>query len=115
MVNSIVFDVSAADLDLTNSQITGIFTNFSSPAIYIENDASASDLITLNMRNSKFIGNTATDMAGVVYAKNTNVNISESLFQNNTAMTGDAGALYLDCEDSVAYQCTYNIVNTTFR
>lgn len=38
MVNSIVFDISAADLTLKNSDVFGIFTNYSSPVIYIEND-----------------------------------------------------------------------------
>lgn len=42
MVNSIVFDVSAADLALTNSEVTGISTNYSSPVIYIENDPTIS-------------------------------------------------------------------------
>jgi hypothetical protein len=42
MVNSIIFDVATADLSLTNSYITGIFTNYSSPVIYIANDPTAS-------------------------------------------------------------------------
>jgi hypothetical protein len=42
MVNSIIFDVATADLSLTNSLITGIFTNYSSPVIYIANDPTAS-------------------------------------------------------------------------
>ena len=42
MVNSIVFDVAAADLTLNNADIRGIFSNYSSPVIYIENDPTAS-------------------------------------------------------------------------
>jgi len=38
MVNSIVFDVSAADLSIANGTFVGIFSSYSSPIIYIEND-----------------------------------------------------------------------------
>ena len=38
MVNSIVFDVSAADLTISNANFLGIFSKYSSPIIYIEND-----------------------------------------------------------------------------
>ncbi len=42
MVNSVVFDVVQADLSLTNSSVDGIFSNYSSPVIYIDNDSTAS-------------------------------------------------------------------------
>ena len=35
MVNSIVFDVDSSNLQLSNSQVTGIFSEFSSPVMYI--------------------------------------------------------------------------------
>lgn len=42
MVNAIVFDVSQADLSLISSSVDGIYSNFSSPVIYIDNDPTAS-------------------------------------------------------------------------
>lgn len=55
MVNSIVFDVSAADLTLQHASFQGIFSNFSSPIIYIENDPTATDKTSLNLLNSHFV------------------------------------------------------------
>lgn len=75
MVNSIVFDVSAADLALLNSDIQGIFSNYSSPIVYIENDPTASEPHTLLFNNSRFVENVANESAGVVHAVNTNVTI----------------------------------------
>ena len=43
MVNSIVFDVASADLTLSNSAFDSIFSNFSSPIVYIQNDPSSTD------------------------------------------------------------------------
>lgn len=97
MVNSIVFDVSAANLQLANTDVAGIFTNYSSPVVYIENDAAATTTIQLNLTNSTFSNNTATESAGVIYALNTDVNINYTTFYNNTAVNYDGGALYLDC------------------
>ena len=97
MVNSIVFDVASADLKISNSNMSGIFTNYSSPIVYIENDASATSTILLNLTNSTFANNVAYDSAGVVYALNTNLVTNNCRFENNSAETSDAGALYLDC------------------
>jgi hypothetical protein len=75
MVNSIVFDVSSADLTISNANITGIFSNFSSPVIYIENDPAASDKHKLELLNSRFTNNIANESAGVIHSVNTNVTI----------------------------------------
>ena len=83
MVNSIVFDVSGANLTLNQTNISGIFTNFSSPVVYIQNDASATSKILLEIENSTFTNNLATDQAGVVYALNTDVNVDSSVFLGN--------------------------------
>eukprot|EP00347_Sterkiella_histriomuscorum_P017693 403348360 len=115
MVNSIVFDANAVNLTLFNLNVTGIFTNFSSPVVYIENDPASADKAYLNINNSRFINNSATVQAGTIYAMNTDVFINASLFENNTALTGDAGALFVDCEDSVLTPCIYNISNTYFK
>jgi hypothetical protein len=58
-VNSIVFDISSANLTLDNATVSNIFTNFSSPVIYMENDASSISKITLTISHSKFTGNVA--------------------------------------------------------
>lgn len=42
MVNAVVFDVSQADLSLLSSSIDGIYSNYSSPVIYIDNDPTTS-------------------------------------------------------------------------
>ncbi len=75
MVNSIVFDVSSADLMISNGLFDGIFTNFSSPIIYIENDPQASEKHILSLTRSIFINNVANESAGVLLAVNTNVTI----------------------------------------
>lgn len=61
MVNSIVFDVSGSNLTLNQTNVSGIFTNFSSPVVYIKNDASATSKILLEITNSTFTNNVATD------------------------------------------------------
>lgn len=85
MVNSIVFDVSGASLKLKDAQVTGIFTNFSSTIIHIENEVTATEKIKLELYDSHFEDNVATDSAGVVYAKNTDVFVDNSVFENNEA------------------------------
>jgi hypothetical protein len=97
MVNSIVFDVSSSDLSISNSTFNGIFTNFSSPIIYIENDPTTSEKHMLSLYNSRFTNNVANQSAGVILSVNTNVTIDGCRFENNTALLEDAGALYLDC------------------
>jgi len=97
MVNSIVFEVSSADLYIKNGTISGIFSNFSSPVIYIENDPASSDRHNLFLYDSNFTNNIANESAGVIMSVNTNVTINGCIFQNNTALNKDAGALYLDC------------------
>ena len=86
MVNSIVLDVSAADLTLNNSMIDGISSNYSSPVIYIENDPSASESHEMKLSNSRFTNNLANDTAGVLISVNTNVTIDNCTFENNTAL-----------------------------
>jgi len=54
MVNSIVFDANAVNLTLFNANISGIYSQFSSPAIYIENDATSTSKTLLNISNSFF-------------------------------------------------------------
>jgi hypothetical protein len=66
MVNSIVLDVSSADLSISNAIFSGIFTNYSSPIIYIENDPQASDKHSLSLAMSKFVNNVANESAGVL-------------------------------------------------
>lgn len=97
MVNSIVFDVSAANLELTQTNVSGIFSNYSSPVVYIENDGAATTTIMLNLTNSTFTNNVATENAGAIYSLNTDVLVNYTTFENNSAMLYDAGALYLDC------------------
>ena len=115
MVNSIVFDVSAADLSITNGIFDGIFSNFSSPIIYIENDAAATDKHQLILKNSSFTNNVANETAGVILSVNTNMTIDRCRFENNTALLKDAGALYLDCQDSSTSPCQYTISNSIFK
>jgi hypothetical protein len=97
MVNSVVFDVSAADLSISNSEVLGIFTNYSSPVIYIENDPTASQNHDLFLTNSRFANNVANESVGVILSVNTNVTVDGCTFENNAALSKDAGALYLDC------------------
>ena len=94
MMNSIVSDVSAADLELTNSNVSDIFTNYSSPVVYIQN--AAQNKILLNLTQSYFGHNVATHDAGVVYSLNTDVYVNNSMFIGNHALEGDGGALYGD-------------------
>jgi predicted outer membrane repeat protein len=115
MVNSIVFDVSSADLAISNSTFTSIISNYSSPIVYIENDPQASEKHSLIITRSKFYNNIANESAGVLQAVNTNVTIDRCLFENNTAVLKDAGALYLDCQESISTNCVYNITNSVFR
>ncbi len=114
MVNSIVFEVSAADLSIANGDFDGIFTNFSSPIIYIENDPAASEKHKLELYKSRFTNNIANETAGVILSINTNVTIDQCHFENNQALYKDAGALYLDCQDSSSSPCFYDIKNTKF-
>ena len=115
MVNSIVFDVSAADLSISNATFTGITSNYSSPIIYIENDPQASEKHSLSISRSKFVNNVANESAGVLLAVNTNVTVDYCVFDNNMAVLKDAGALYLDCQDTISTSCLYNITNSVFR
>jgi hypothetical protein len=115
MVNSIVFDVSAADLSISNGVFDGIFTNFSSPIIYIENDPAAIDKHEMKLFNSRFTNNVANETAGVILSVNTNMTIDRCVFENNTALLKDAGALYLDCQDSSTSPCLYTISNSVFK
>jgi hypothetical protein len=80
MVDSIVFDVSAANLTLTNSVISGIFSNYSSPVIYIVNDPAATSTNNLVLLNSTFANNIANLSAGVIFSSNINVTIDRCIF-----------------------------------
>ena len=51
----------------------------------------------------------------MVYALNTDVYVDYSTFANNSASTADAGALYLDCESTAVYRCSYTISNSIFK
>jgi hypothetical protein len=66
------------------------------------------------LANSSFNYNTATTSAGVIYALNTDVDIVNCSFINNTAQTGDAGVIYYDCDTSYNFPCTYNINSSYF-
>ena len=46
---------------------------------------------------------------------NTNVSIDGCTFANNSALMGDAGAIYLDCQDSSTLPCKYVIKNSIFK
>jgi predicted outer membrane repeat protein len=115
MVNSIVFDVSAAELTISNAIFLGIFSKYSSPIIYIENDPQASEKHSLRITGSRFANNVANDSAGVLMAVNTNVTVDSCTFENNTALSKDGGALYLDCQDTISSSCSYNISNSIFK
>jgi len=47
----------------------------------------------------------ANESAGVLLAVNTNVTVDRCLFENNTALMKDAGALYFDCQDTISTMC----------
>eukprot|EP00347_Sterkiella_histriomuscorum_P014519 403360570 len=115
IVNSIVFDANSVNLTLQNASITGIFTKFSSSVAYIENDPSSTSKAILNIENSSLINNSASINSGSIYAINVDVLINNTKFEGNSALNGDAGALFLDCEDSVINPCVYNISNTLFK
>ncbi|CDW85403.1 UNKNOWN [Stylonychia lemnae] len=115
MVNSIVFDGNAVNLTLQNANISGIYTQFSSPVVYIENDATSTSKTLLNITDSYFKNNTATSSAGVIYSLNVDINVNNTIFDNNTALEQDAGALYLECEDAIYDLCTYSIQNSVFQ
>lgn len=53
-------------------------------------------------------------MAGAIYALNTNVQVTNCSFTNNSALTSSGGALYLDCGSATLYKCAYNISSTNF-
>lgn len=114
MVNSIVFDVNSAMLTLNGSSITGIISEFSSPAIYIQDDATSVVRKNLTITECVITDNKAEDSAGAIYSKNTNVYIDKTQLLRNIAKTGDAGALYLDCEDTAVTKCDYLIQNSHF-
>lgn len=57
LVNSIVFDVNAANVSLNQVNISGISSAYSSPVIYIENDPSATEIIWLKLNQSIFANN----------------------------------------------------------
>ena len=115
MVNSIVFDVSGADLTLVNSSIDGIFSNYSSPVIYINNDPTASLQQSLVLNRTSFTNNVANISAGVILSVNTNVSIDSCAFINNRALHSDGGALYLDCQSTMSIPCAYTISNSVFK
>jgi len=107
MVNSVVFDVVQADLSLTNSSVDGIFSNYSSPVIYIDNDSTASQQQSLVLKNSSFTNNVANMSAGVVLSVNTNLTVDWCVFANNAALLGDGGSLYLSCDEYMSIPCSY--------
>lgn len=55
----------------------------------------------MTLINSTFKNNSASTNAGVIYSKNINLFMNNCSFLNNSAFEGDAGALYLDCEDTL--------------
>jgi len=57
--NSIVFDISNANLALTNANITGITTDYSSPVLSMVKDASLAQRLSLTIENSTFAHNQA--------------------------------------------------------
>lgn len=73
--------------------------------------SSAGDL-WLEIRNSTFNNNKAKTDAGVLYSYYSNVFIENSNFSYNEAVTGDAGALYLECPFSKT--CAYSVKDSNF-
>lgn len=69
----------------------------------------------MTLSSSRFTNNIANVSAGVVLSVNTDVNIDNCLFENNRALLGDGGSLYLDCQDSTSLPCSYHISNTVFK
>lgn len=57
----------------------------------------------------------ANESAGVILSVNTNVTVDGCLFENNTAILSDAGAIYLDCQDTSLLPCKYTIKNSIFK
>jgi len=114
MVNAIVFDVAQADLSLLSSSVDGIYSNYSSPVIYIDNDPTANQQQTLLLNGSRFTNNVANISAGVLLSVNTNVTVDNCLFSGNAALLGDGGALYLSCDKSMSIPCTYTVSNSVF-
>ncbi len=111
-----LFDIKSGSVDLRNSIFEDMSTAHNSPVVYIENDATATEMAWFRATNSVFRNNTAEKTAGVVYAKNANVHTKENtLFEYNGAKNGDGGVFFLDCEDSVTFECEYIFEQTTFR
>ena len=69
----------------------------------------------LNISYSYFANNSAAKIAGVAYALNTDVNVTNCTFVNNSALASDGGVFYFDCDDTYINKCSYNITNSTFK
>lgn len=105
LVNSIVFDVNMADLSLIQSDVSGIFTNYSSTVIFSQNDPTSSGANQLILKGSNFANNVANLTAGVIQAVNVNVSIDGCTFSNNAALLKDAGVMLIDCQDTAVSAC----------
>jgi predicted outer membrane repeat protein len=78
-------NVATANVTITNSLIKDITSLYTSPAIYIYNDPSASASLFLSLTNSTFKNNSALQTGGAIESVNTNVTVSNCTFWNNYA------------------------------
>lgn len=92
-------------LTLENTEFTGNKTSYSGGAISTGEDETKN--ITIDIKNSSFKNNTASDFAGAIYNYKGKLNIADSTFESNNAMGNPAGAIYNNGGDAT-------ITNTDF-
>lgn len=83
--NSLVLSSISSNLSVSSSSITGLRTNFTSPAIYSKGSTSGNYKNTLEITSCNFAMNKARVSAGAVMSIDNDVTIDNSIFQSNEA------------------------------
>jgi len=81
----------------------------------VEKEATLPTVYNLTLQNVTIKDCTAKGSAGAIYSMNYDLYVNYSVFDGNEAATGDAGALYLHCEELSEVSCTYELKNSVLK
>ncbi|TNV87766.1 hypothetical protein FGO68_gene11233 [Halteria grandinella] len=109
-----LFTIQASDGLISNCTFQNL-KSLCGPALYAWSPPKLPTQKQITLINAKFISNTAAQVSGAIFARDIDLDVQESSFINNRALTGNGGAIFASCTQTNEDKCNYTIQDNKFE
>ncbi|TNV87899.1 hypothetical protein FGO68_gene396 [Halteria grandinella] len=108
-----IIKITSSDAEFVNCSFINI-TGSQGPAIFASSPASSAKQKSLNVIQSTFINNSATQSGGAIYSQDVDMHITLSNFTHNQALGDSGGSIVASCSTTNEDKCIFNISKNMF-